>query len=446
MSYDIDILRYFMQRKQFSSTYNTLPKELFDVDTVNMLRWFQHYYKMYKDDASINVQRLTTLMKLDKGTDDKTFALTKQILEQLKTPIDPAVRAIILEQLEERRLAGEVGLLLKQWEDGHEVDFSFEVLSKAQDSHKRRKITHSGAWEDGCVWSMVQEDADNSGYLFDFLPRTFYMKLKGVNAGDNICIGAPTNKGKTSFLVNVAITFAKQHKVMYEKYLDMVQDEAWVEPDEFKPMVWQPVLYLVNEGTARKITPRVYQTALGLNRQQLFDLGAKGELDKKYREVMGRRDAIRLVNVHGMNVGEITRVIEQHNPFLVITDMTGRIRVNSNSGANDVQQLEEVWENMRVQAAINSFIHVGTIQISAEGFNNYYPPISAAQNSKTGVQTTWDLAIYIGAMSAPAEGQEGVRGISTPKSKLARSGEKDEIQELTYFTAETNVWKGKDDN
>ena len=105
-------------------------------------------------------------------------------------------------------------------------------------------------------------------------------------------------------------------------------------------------------------------------------------------------------------------------PFLVITDMTGRIRVSSGSGMNDVQQLEEAWEAMRIQAAIQKFIHVGTAQVSAEGFNNYYPPLSAVQNSKTGIQTTWDLALFIGTMSQPVEGNEEVRGISTPKNKL----------------------------
>ena len=439
--YDLNILKFFMKRKQFMSTYSTLPKELFDIDTVTMLKWFQHYYKKYPDDSAVNVDKLITLMKLDKGTDDKTFALTKQILEQLRTPLDGTIRATILEQLEERRLAGEIGMIMRQWEDGAEVDFSFEVLNKAQESHKRRKVKHQGSWEDGDVWQMVQEDADNSGYLFDFLPRTFYMNIKGLNAGDNICVAAPTNKGKTSFLCNIAVSFALQHKVLFEKYKEMVGADDWVEPDEFKPMLWQPVLYLVNEGTSRKITPRVYQTALSVDREKLFALGAQGKLESAYADKMGRRDAVRLVNVHGYSSSEIARVIEQHNPFLVITDMTGRIRASSNSGMNDVQQLEEVWEAMRIQAAIQSFIHVGTVQISVEGFNNYYPPLSAVQNSKTGIQTTWDLAIYLGAMNEPTEGQEGVRGLSTPKSKMARSGCKDNIQQLTHFSAEKNTWK-----
>lgn len=245
--YDIDILRFFMNRKQFLSTYNALPKDMFDVDTVNMLKWFEYYYKQYSEDANVNVQKLTTLMKLDSSTDSKTFALTRQILEQLKSPIDENIRATIHEKLEERLLAGQVALLHKRWEDGEEVDFSFEVLQKAQESYKRRKVKHGGSWEDGDVWQMVQDDADNSGYLFDFLPRTFYTQLKGVNEGDNICVAAPTNKGKTSFLSNIAVTFAKQHKELYDAVTAKTQAEDFIAPEDFKPMKWRPVLYLVNE-------------------------------------------------------------------------------------------------------------------------------------------------------------------------------------------------------
>ena len=438
---DINLLRYFMNRKQYASTVNALPKEMFDIDTTNMLKWYRKYFSSYKDDANINVDKLTTLMKLDRGTDSKTFALTNQILQQLRTPIDQTIRANILEQLEERRLAGEVGLIMKQWEDGAEVDFSFEVLTKAQESHKRRKVKHSGAWEDGDVWQMVKESADDSGYLFDFLPRSFYMLLRGCNVGHNIGVCAPTDAGKTSFLTNTAISFAKQHRAAYEAYLTEVQSPDWVAPENYVPMTWQPVLYLVNEGTSREITPRIYQTALGVDREGMFKLGKAGTLESKYTACMGRRDAIRLVDVHGYSLSEVIRVIEQHNPFLVITDMTGRIRVANGSGMNDVQQLEEAWEAMRIQAAIQKFIHIGTAQVSVEGFNTYYPPLSAIQNSKTGIQTTWDLALFIGMLTNASEDLANARGLSTPKSKLARSGCKNRLQQITHFDPEKNTWR-----
>lgn len=441
MASDINVLRFFMSRKQFTTTYKSLPQGLFDGDTTNMLKWFKYYYSKYKEDTSINVDKFATLLKLEQSVTSDAFALMKPIIEQLRVPIDSTVRATILEQLEERRLAGEVGLLLKLWEAGEEVEFSHELLQKAQESHSRRKVKHQGSWEDGDVWQMVQEDADDSGYVLDFLPQSIYTQLRGMGIGDNVCIAAETDKGKTSFLVNVAISFAKQHKALYEEYLEVSQAEGYVPPDDEKPVEFQPVLYLVNEGTSRKITPRVYQTALGVTREQLFKIGAAGTLESKYTAVVGRRDAIRMVDIHGYSLSEVARVIDQHNPFCVITDMTGRIRVGSGTGMNDVQQLEEAWEAMRIQAAVQQFIHIGTAQISAEGFNNFYPPRSAIQNSKTGIQTTWDLGLYIGALTNPPEGQEGMRGISTPKSKMARSGCKSNIQQLTHFSPEKNTWK-----
>lgn len=441
MTSDINVLRFFMNRKVFTSTYSTLPVGLFDVDTTNLLKWFKYYYSKYKDDAIINVDKFSTLLKLEKSVSAESFALMKPIIEQLRTPIDSTVRATIYEQLEERKLAGEVGLLLKLWEGGEEVDFSHDLLQKAQDSHSRRKVKHQGSWEDGDVYQMVVEDADDSGYVLDFLPESIYSQLRGMNVGDNVCVAAETDKGKTSFLVNMAISFAKQHKELYESYLQETQAEGFVPPENFVPMEWRPVLYLVNEGTSRRITPRVYQTALGVTREELFKVGASGQLEHRYTSIMGRRDAVRLVDIHGYSLSEVTRVIEQHNPFAVITDMTGRIRVSSGSGMNDVQQLEEAWEAMRIQAAVQQFIHIGTAQISVEGFNNFYPPRHAIQNSKTGIQTTWDLGLYIGALANPPEGQEGVRGISTPKSKMARSGCKSNIQQLTHFSPEKNTWK-----
>lgn len=434
---DVNLLRYFTDAKAFKNTYSALPTELFSIDVVTMLKWFQLYYKRYPEDNHVVVDKLSMLMKLDKGTDKSTYDTTKAILDNLRIPIDLTVKANIMEQLEERRLAGEVGLLLERFNNGEEVDLSTEVLLKASESHKRRKIKHQGHWEDGDVWAMVQADADNSGYLFTFLPRTFYMQIKGINEGDNICVAAPTNQGKTSFLVNVAVDFAIQRKEMYEKYLSSLDTEQMDDPMEFRP-----VLVLLNESNAKRVTPRVYQTALGVDRKQMFNWGADGTLEKRYIEKMGRRDAIRLVNIHGLSINDIAKVIEAHNPFLVITDMTGRIKANGNgSGMNDVSQLEHVWNSMRELSTMLNFIHVGTVQISKEGFDTLYPTIDAVQGSKVGIQTTWDLAIFIGGMLQPTEGAEGQRGISTPKSKLARANCNDYIKEVTHFDSQLNTWK-----
>ena len=207
---------------------------------------------------------------------------------------------------------------------------------------------------------------------------------------------------------------------------------------------FRPLLYLVNEGTAESITPRIYQTALGTTAQQMYELGktvGSQGLVQKYVDVVGRKDAIRLVNIHGWTTSQVATLIEKHNPFCVISDMTGRIRSVGAQGANDVQQLETVWDTMRQFCAIYGFFHIGSAQISAEGFDQLFPPLSALQNSKTGVQTTLDLAIWGGAYANPDSNTEFLRGLSTPKNKLKRTGKKSYIKVETMFNPDLNTWK-----
>lgn len=423
---DLNLLRAMMERKQFTGSFKSIPLELYDSNTVAMLQWFKLYFKSYEDHDRVDVPTLGSLIKLKTNQTKEAMALTNEILRQLKVPLPMDVRANTINALEERRLSAEAAMICKKYDDGEEIDVIFELNKLTIATKQRVELQTQAAWCDTDVWTLIQADADDAGYVFDFLPEEFYSQIKGVNEGNNIAVAAPTDKGKTSFLVRIAVSFLKQR-------LKRMQSD-----DEMK---FRPVLYLVNEGTAEVITPRVYQTALDIDRQGLWDKGKSGSITSDYIQVMGRRDAIRLVNIHGKSVSQIARIIEAHDPFLVITDMTGRIRANgAGNGANDIAQLEEVWNDMRMLSAMMNFIHVGTAQISAEGFDNLYPPISALQNSKTGIQTTLDLAIWIGAYANPTPDNEYMRGISTPKNKLVKSGCRSYNTCLTYFKPEINDW------
>jgi hypothetical protein len=171
-------------------------------------------------------------------------------------------------------------------------------------------------------------------------------------------------------------------------------------------------------------------------------MAREGKLVPAYEKIVGKRDAIRLVNIHGMNVSQVAKIIEAHKPYMVITDMTGRIRANGNSkGMNELQELEEVWNSMRELSAMLKFIHIGTIQVSAEGMDQLYPPLTAMQWSKVGIQTTLDLCIMVGAHQNPEQGLEDLRGISTPKNKLSRSGKRAENKFEVVFNPELNQWR-----
>lgn len=426
---DRNLLHALKERKRFNTLEYAVPQGAFDQDTVNMIKWFKRYFDRYTEHDSINIDTLETFIKLEGKLNDDQHAIIKSLLRGLREPVgDDVIRATV-GQLNELRAFKEAEMLLKRYDDGAEIDIITELTTLMQIAKQRIETQDKAIWCDDDIWELIQADADDSGYKLSCLPPEIHENLKGLNRGDNVCVALPTDKGKTSLLCRIAECLAVQHQ---EFLKDGTEEE------------FQPILYLVNEGMANRLTPRIYQTVLQMNRAQLNEIGTKGgsaAITQMYNKIVGRRDAIRLVDVHGMSIGQVARIIEAHNPFCVITDMTGRIKAPSAQGANDVAQLEQVWDAMRQLAAIHKFIHIGTAQISVEGMDTMFPPLTALQNSKTGIQTTLDLAIFGGAWLNPqSEVDELTRGLSTPKNKLVKSGCKGLNKVEIQVDFEKNLW------
>lgn len=426
---DKNLLHALKERKRFNTLEYAVPTEMFTQDTVNMIKWFKRYFKRYTEHDQIDIDTLETFIKLEGKLSDDQHVIIKSLLRGLREPVSEDVIRATVSQLNELRFAGEAEMLIKRYNDGAEIDLLTELMTLSQVSKQRIETQDKAMWEDSDIWELIQDDADDSGYKLSCLPAEIHDNLKGLNVGDNVCVALPTDKGKTSLLCRIAECLAEQHK-------QFLADGT--EPE------FRPILYLVNEGMAKRLTPRVYQTVLKMNREELNRVGLTGgsaKITEMYNKIVGRRDAIRLVDIHGMSIGQVARIIEAHNPFCVISDMTGRIKAPSAQGANDVAQLEQVWDAMRQLAAIHQFIHIGTAQISVEGMDTMFPPLTALQNSKTGIQTTLDLAIFGGAWLNPQSDHDALtRGLSTPKNKLVKSGCKGLNKVEVQVDFEKNVW------
>jgi len=425
---DKNLLHALMDRKRFDLLYTSVPVDMFDGKTVGMLKWFGFYFNQHPEHDKIDLDALNTMFKLQGKMEKEQLTLMTALTDTLRKPVDESVLKATCNQLETLRYEGEIGMLLKRHQDGAEIDLANEIAVATQLHKQRADAQEKALWCDTDVWELIQNAADDSGYKLLFLPSEIHENLKGLTTGKNVCIAMPTDKGKTSLFCAAAVSLAKQHKQFLE---------TGYEPK------FRPVLYLINEGMAEDITPRLYQTALGLTNQELYDLGKKiggAGIRKKFEEVVGRYDAIRLVNIHGMTTAQVSRIIEAHDPFCTITDMTGRIRAMGAQGANDIAQLEYVWDTMRQFTAIHRMFHIGSAQISAEGFDQLYPPLSALQNSKTGIQTTLDLALWGGAYAQPLPEVEFLRGLSTPKNKLKKTGCKAMLKTEVIFNPDRNTW------
>lgn len=420
MNEDFLILHALRDRRRFRTLRSAVPDSMLSPDTTNILAWFNLYFSTYAEDERVEVDKLNTLVSLrtDPSAAPESVAILRAMISKLA--IEPDADAVrgVQNTLNELDLSGRAAALLAKFNSGDEVDLAFELRALASQSVREKQDGGVGGWADGPIADYLRDDADEGGLMIDiFGPQL--NTLKGLRSGHNVAVVAPTDKGKTSMLCALSASFAKQRKAQY------LEDR-------------RPILYLVNEGQAERITPRMWQTVLGITREQMYAMSNSGTLEDAYAAAIGSRNAIILKNIHGKNISQVEQIIEHFNPAVVITDMTGRIRAVSNRGgaANDIAQLEEVWNGMRELAAIHHFLHMGTIQVSAEGFDMLFPPLSAMQNSKTGIQTTLDLCLMMGAISS----MHDLRGISTPKNKLAKAGNNGRNEIQTTFNAALNTW------
>lgn len=415
------ILHALRDRRRFAMLRSAVPDEMLSPDSTNMLAWFQLFFNTYPEAERVEVDQLQALIKLraDPSAGADAVAIVQHLAGTLNNEPPPDAIAGISNTLRERDLSGKAGSILAKFNRGEEVDLAFELKALALDAKREMQAGGVSSWADADIAHYLKEDADEGGLIIDVFGPVLSNTMKGMRPGDNVAVVAPTDKGKTSLLCRLCASFAKQRR------------EAFL-VDE------RPILYLVNEGQAERITTRMWATTLDIGREQMYAWSNDGSLQGRYEKAIGSRRAIILKNIHGKNVSQVEQIIEHFNPYVVVTDMTGRIKAVSNrgGGANDIGQLEEVWNGMRELAAIHDFLHIGTVQVSAEGFDMLFPPVSAMQNAKVGIQTTLDLCLMVGALT----NLPNVRGISTPKNKLARSGHKSENQIQTVFDPVMNTW------
>lgn len=417
-SIDLNILAALSNRDRFKFLRAAVPTEMIDSNTSSILNWYDKYFQQYPEHPSVDKSAFETFLRLRGNLSPEQTTVLLAVLGRVESCPSPEVVQTTINQLEELNLSGDVGMILSRYNNGDDIDLTNSLLDKANATKER--MVKAGVIEvtdEEMLTASLEAAMDNSGIQILAIPALTGL-LKGLNPGHNILIGADTNKGKTALLLRMAVDSAIQGRVLHPN---------------------RPVLYLINESNKAALLPRLRVTALRKPLPEIVTMQRDGTLAQAYAGIVGGDTAIQLRNIHGWTMTQVLRLVDDLNPFMVITDMTGRITANSNKtgGANDTAQLEEVWNTWREQATIKDFIHVGTAQLGFLGKNLMYPPLSALQLSTTGIQATLDLAILLGHCdTVPLM----TRGVSTPKNKLARDGLPDDSQLQTYLDKEINVW------
>lgn len=413
---DLYILKLLLRRSKYMKLRSVLPEDALEANTAVLLKGYALFFKEHPSADVVDLDMLLYMLK-QKIKDAAQLAVIKAIIKQLGESVPEEYIEYVERNILEQATATQIQAVLNSYAAGAEVDVVHSVqalLQKQLELQEQQACT----WESESVSHYIEEELKTDGLNLNCIPA-IGEQLKGLRGGDNIVVAMPTDKGKTWLLCRLAVHFAKQ--------LAHNKDE-------------RPVLYCTNEHRADRILPRIHRTALRAPVSVLRERIARGEdIDAAYAESIGGADRIRCINIHNMTVSQVIAKAVEHNAAVLITDMTQRVRLGTSKGSEH-QDIEEIWDALRKAANIYDFVHVGSAQISVEGFNMLFPPLSALKQSKAGIQNTVDLALYGGALQSTEPAVELLRGLSTPKNKLVKEGCRGYNAVEVYWDPETNDW------
>ena len=410
---DTILLHALSHRQRFASLRGAVPEGMLSPDTLALLQWFAAYYAAFPDREVVQVPELESLVRLRSAhASPESVQITLHLVQKLAEPVDESAVAGILGQLYELDLSGRAAALISKYQAGEEIDLSYELQRLSQQAVRARANATPDDYITTSVGEILAEVADDRGLKFRRWACT-REHILGLQPGASIAIAARPDKGKTSLIAAVLTDFAPQVSALYG------QD--------------RPLLWLNNEGSGKRIIPRIYQAALGKDLNEIIAMSNAGTLEQEYiRAIGGPLEFIRVKDAHGMNMAQIEQVLEVQRPAVVVGDMIANFRLSgAANGANKADAVEQLWQEWRELMVRYECIGLCTVQISVEGENMLYPPYSAMKDSKTGIQGATDVILMMGSLTNPDA--QTIRGLSSPKNKFATPGKPSLFQSELYF-------------
>ena len=408
------ILSVLKEKNKFRQLRGAVPDDIIGQETVSMLAWYRVYFEAFPEKDKVETDALRSLFILRAGATatPEQLAVMKMLINKLDEPVDPQEVEGITKTLIERDCAGRMAALVNQYENGAEIDFAYEARRLTQSSMQSMSASSPMSYIDAPIEDILKDFEGDRG--LKMVTSALRETVGGLLGGDTVAIAGRPDKGKTSLLAANLVNFAPQLK-----------DLGWS---------GRPILWLNNEGSGRRIIPRIYQAALHIDFAEMVRLSNAGELVKRYQEAV-HGESIRVKDMHGATLGQLEQVIEEMNPCVVVYDMLANFRMPNTGGGNKTDALEQMWQEVREIAVRHDHVAFPTVQISADGDNQLFPPYSALKDSKTGIQGATDVILMMGALNDIQMAE--VRGFSTPKNKRQMMGKPSNVQSQVFFDAAT---------
>lgn len=386
---DLTLLRILKHRENFYKVRGRITDNALDPQTLVIIKDYGKYFDKFPEHQSVDFDVFLPLFRAWHSglKDDKRQAL-EIVLTRARENVDEDTRQEVMRSLLELRLATTIANKIAAFEEG-ELPQLYHHLATSIQEYKMDAGMKDIKFIDDDIDDLLLEDNEENGvkWRLDVLNQS----MRPLRGGDFGIIAGRPDKGKTTFLASELTYFAPQ-----------------LAPDE-------NILWLNNEGPGKRIVPRLYQAALGITKTKLIELSQRKVAGMAYAKMMGRRDKIRVVDIHGMDNFAVEQIIEANNAKIVVYDMIDNVRGFGDSARTDLG-LERMYQWGRELAVKYDAIGLATSQISNDGDGLQFPTLGMLKDSKTGKQGACDFQLMIGASNDP--GYNNVRWLSLPKNKL----------------------------
>jgi len=403
---DLQLLRLMRVKSDFNKAIGAVKLTQYDARTRKIIKAIDKYYKTYPSHGQIEFESFIPLFdRLYSDMDKEDKESYKNVIKSMARGYPSAEdRAGLLTSIAEHDVAHTTFNIISKYNDGDDVDVAQEI-GHVLDRYKLVMGTTTFPEVSDNIDDLLDGEEDNNGIRFrmDCLNNA----LRNLRGGDFIILGARPDQGKTSLTASEITYMAPQ-------------------TEENRPIIW-----FNNEGNGTGIQLRVKQAALGATVEDLIAMKEAGTLEEEYAKAVGGKRKIIVMNIHGYNTGQVEAIIEQFNPSIVVYDMIDNIKGFGDAARTDLR-LESLYQWAREVGVKYDVISIATSQVSGEGADMQYPPMTALKDSKTGKQGACDAIIILGSLESKPVEYGSTRWISAPKNKLRRFGGKPVNHRVTF--------------
>ena len=365
-------------RNRYKALFKSVPLETVGTTTAWLLKSYGTFFERNPKKQEVDFDVLRTMVRLKLDNEEAATPALKLIDMASKARATPEQIDNVTRQLHERGFAGRLATMVNLYNDGEEIDLSYETYKESMSVRKLLGCAAESMFTEPDIHEILAEAARDVG--LKFRQTCLQETIKGLLPPISIAFCSSVDSGKTSMLCDAMTFFAPQCAKMFPG---------------------RPIIWFSNEGSVREIWPRLYSAALDKSGPQLAEMSAD-ELYKAYEDDM-------LANF------KMPGVEKRH------------------------EKMEALFQEVREMAALHGFIAFSTVQLSSEGLDQLYPPMSALKDSKIGLQGALDIQINMGKLNDPAYAM--IRGFSTPKNKRKIPGKPGDVRSEVLFYPDTARFK-----